>query len=81
MTIDGIKVNMTPSHPGNFIRTRDHRGAGSERDKDGRDSRGSAGNTLGLAEQQRYAIAGDGITYRKGIRRGHGHAAEDAGLV
>ena len=59
----------------------DHRGIGSERDKGSRDSGGSAGNAFGPAEQQRRAIAGDGTTHREGIRGGHGHAAEDAGLV
>ena len=81
MATDGIKVNMTPSHPGDFIRTEIIKEPRSECDKSSRDSRNSAGNAFGLAVRQRRAITRDGTAHRKGIRRGHGHAAEDAGLV
>ena len=81
MTTNGIKVNMTPSHPGDFIRTEIIEEFGSERDQGGQDSGGSAGDAFRLAERQRRVIAEDGATHREGFCREHGHAAADAGLV
>ena len=38
MATNGIKVNMTPSHPGDFIRTEVVWRVGPDRDQDGRDT-------------------------------------------
>ncbi len=81
MAPNGIKVNMTPSHPGDFIRTEVIIVVGPERDKGGPDSRGPSGNAFGPAERQCGVVGGDGAVHREGLRRQHGHAPAEAGLV
>ena len=51
MATNGIKVNMTPSHPGDFIRTEVIEEFGVERDEGVPDSWGSPGNAFGPAER------------------------------
>ncbi len=80
MATNGIKVNMAPSHPGDFIRTEVIEELGLNVTR-AAEILGIRRATLGPAQRQRLAVAGDGATHREGIRREYGHAAADAGLV
>ena len=81
MTTTGITVKMTPSHPGDFIR--------SEIIEELDLSVTKAAEILGvrratlsaLLNSNAASIAGDGPSHREGLRREHGHVVEDAGVV
>ena len=81
MAVKCIQVNMTPSHPGDFIRTEviEELGLNVTRAADILGVR--RGDTLRAAERQRCAFPGDGAPHREGLWREHGHAAPDAGLA
>ena len=81
MATDGIKVNMTPSHPGDFIRTEVIEELGLNVTKAAKILGVRRGDAFGPVERQRRAIAGDGAAHREGLCREHGHVAADAGLV
>ena len=66
MATKGIKVNMTPSHPGDFIRTEVIEELGLSVTK-AAEILGVRGNAFGPPERQRYALAGDGSAPRKGL--------------
>ena len=76
MTTNGIKVNMTPSHPGDFIRTEIIEELGLNVTR--------AARILGvrratLSDLLNGNAALSGATHREGFCREHGHAAADAG--
>ena len=80
MATNGIKVNMTPSHPGDFIRTEVVGELGLTVTKTA-EILGAPGDAFGPAERQRFAVAGDGLAHREGFWNEHGHDAADAGLA
>ena len=81
MATNGINVNMTPSHPGDFIRTEVIEELGLNVTRAAQILGVRRGDALGPAERQRGPVGGDGPAYREGIRYQHGHAAADAGLA
>ena len=81
MAAEGIKVNMTPSHPGEFIRTEiieelgltHHSGRGSSGRK--------TGDAVGIAKLQIRAVARNGTANREGVWCEHGRAAAYASVA
>ena len=81
MATDGIKVNMTPSHPGDFIRTEVIEELGLNVTKAAKILGVRRATLSDLLDGNGRAIAGDGAAHREGLCREHGHVAADAGLV
>ena len=67
MATKGIKVNMTPSHPGDFIRTEVVEELGLTITKAAKILGVRRATLFGPAERQRRAVAGDGAAYREGF--------------
>ena len=51
---DGIEVNMTPAHPGDFVRTEVIEELGLSVTRGSRDSGSSPGDAFGSSERQRF---------------------------
>ncbi len=80
MAGNGVRVNMTPSHPGDFIRTEimDELGLSV---KKAAEILGGRRATLGPAELQSRFVTGNGPARRESLWRRHADAATDAGMV
>ena len=81
MAGNGVRVNMTPSHPGDFIRTEIMDELGLSVNEGRRDSRRPPGDAFGPAELQSRFVTGNGSACRESLWRRHAHAATDAGMV
>ena len=81
MATDEIKVNMTPSHPGEFVRMEIIAELGLNVTQAAEILGVSAGNAFRPTERQRRAVGGDGVADREGVWREYGYAAADAGVV
>ena len=81
MATSGIKVNMTPSHPGDFIRTEVIEELGLNVTK-AAEILGVRRATLSdLLNGKASLSPGDGSADREGLWREYGYAAADAGLA
>ena len=81
MATNGIKVNMTPSHPGDFIRTEVIEELGLNVTRAAQILGVRRATLSDLLNGNAALSPEDGAAHRKGFCRKHGHAAADAGLA
>ena len=65
MAGNGVRVHMTPSHPGDFIRTEIMDDLGLNVNEGGGDSRRPPGDAFGPAELQSSFVTGNGPACRE----------------
>ena len=81
MAANGINVNMTPSHPGDFIRSEIIEEFGLNVTKAAKILGVRRATLSALVELATRHYRRRWPSHREGFRREHGHAIEDAGVV